>query len=128
MCIRLLIDEFNDFNDGAEDNFFFSQLTEEKFSNPPPSWLLLDIKSAVDIIANKYMVPNINRSEITITLHCNAWSRQVEYTANLNGYGRVWYNPKAIANILSLSRATRKYRVVFVGDSGNCFRMMLPGR
>ena len=52
----------------------------------------------------------------------------MDYINNLNRYGRVWYDPKAIANILSLSRATRKYRVVFNSEAGNFFRMMLPGR
>ena len=52
----------------------------------------------------------------------------MDYINNLNRYGRVWYDPKAIANILSLSRATRKYRVVFNSEAGNCFWMMLPGR
>ena len=74
------------------------------------------------------MVSNIRKLPSPITLYFNAGSRQVEYTANLNGYGRVWYDPKAITNILSLSGATRKYRVVFDSESGNCFWMMLPGR
>ena len=74
------------------------------------------------------MVSNIRKSPSPITIDCNAGSRQVDYTADLNGYGRVWYDPKAIAKILSLSCATRKYRVVFDSEAGNCFRMILPGR
>ena len=46
------------------------------------------------------MVLNIKRPDIPITLHCNAGPRQVEYNANLNGYMRVWYDPKAIAKII----------------------------
>ena len=52
----------------------------------------------------------------------------MEYTADLNIYGRVWYYPKAIANILSLSCATRKYLVVFDSEAGNRSRMMMLGR
>ena len=74
------------------------------------------------------MVSKISKSPSPITIHYNAGSRKVEYTANHNGYERVWYNPKAIENIPSLYRATRKYRVVFNSEPGNCFRMMLPGR
>ena len=124
----MLVDEFWDFNTGSEDHSFFLQVSEDKFSNLHPSCLLLDSKSTIDIIANKAMVSNISKSPSPITLHCNAGSRKLKYTANLNGYGRVWYDPKAIANILSLSHATSKYRVVFDSEAVNCFRMMLPGR
>ena len=51
----------------------------------------------------------------------------MEYTAELNRYRRVWYDPKAITNILSLSHTTRRYRVVFNSKDGNCFRMMFMG-
>ena len=74
------------------------------------------------------MVSKISKSPSPITIHYNAGSRKVEYTANHNGYERVWYNPKAIENIPSLYCATRKYRVVFNSEPGNCFRMMLPNR
>ena len=124
----MLIEKFQDFNTGAEDHFFFSQVSEEKFSNLPPSWLLLNSESTIYIIANKAMVSNIKISSSLITLHCNSGPQQVEYTNELNGYRRVWYDPKAITNILSLYRTTRKYRVVFNSKASNCFRMMLPWR
>ena len=103
-------------------------MSEEKFSNLSPIWLLLDSESSIDIFSNKAMVSNTRKSPSLITIHCNVGSRQVEHTAVLNGYGILWYDPKAIANILSLSRATRKYRVVFHSESRNCFMMMLTER
>ena len=51
---------------------------------------------------------NIRKSPDPITHRCNAGLWRVEYAANLNGYGRVWYDPKAIENIISLSRNNRK--------------------
>ena len=110
----ILSDGFRYFNTGAEDHFLFYQVTElEKLSNLHPSWLLLDSKSTIYIIANKAMVSRIKKSDSLITLHYNAGSRQVKYTAKLIGHGRVWYNPVEITNILSLYRATRRYQVVF---------------
>ena len=91
----------------------------EKFNNIPASWLLLYINSTIDIIVNKVMVSNISKSYRPITLHCNAGLQQVEFTANLIGYGRVCYKPKAISNIPSLSRYNRKYRVVFDSKDRN---------
>ena len=52
----------------------------------------------------------------------------MEYTTDLNRYGRVWYDPKVIEKILFLSCSIRKYWVVFDSESRNFFRMMLPGR
>ena len=124
----MLVDKFQDFNTVEEDHLLLSQVTKKKFSNLPPSWFLLNRESTIDIIANKAMVSNIKILERPISLHCNVGSRQVEYTTNLNRYRRVWYDPKAIANILSLSRATRRYKVVFDRKAGNLFRMILAGR
>ena len=46
----------------------------------------------------------------------------------LPGYGTVWFEPTGIANILSMSRATKKFRVIFDSEGGNFFRMVLPDR
>ena len=46
----------------------------------------------------------------------------------LPGYGTVWYEPTGIANILSMSRATKKFRVVFNSKGRNYFRLVLPDR
>ena len=81
--------------------------------------MLLDSESTIYIILKKAMVSNIKISERPITLYCNEGSRQVDYTAGLNGYGRVWYDPKAITNIISLSPATSKYRVFFDSEARN---------
>ena len=115
----MLVDKFQDFNTVEEDHLLLSQVTKKKFSNLPPSWFLLNRESTIDIIANKAMVSNIKILERPISLHCNVGSRQVEYTTNLNRYRRVWYDPKAIANIISLSPATSKYRVFFDSEARN---------
>ena len=90
--------------------------------------MLLDSELSINIISNHAMVTNIRKAPNTVILHYNTGSQQVEYTVELNGYGRVWYEPKAISNILSPFCSTRKYQVVFDIKDGNCFRLMLPGR
>ena len=47
---------------------------------------------------------------------------------NLPGYVTVWYEPTGIANILSMLRATKKFRVVFDSEGENFFRMVLQDR
>ena len=46
-------------------------------------------------------------------IHCNAGSRLTHLIGDLPGYGTVWYDPKAIANILSLRRVRDKYRITY---------------
>ena len=45
---------------------------------------------------------------------------------DLPGFGTVWYHPKGIANILSLSKVKKRYRVVYDSANGNSFDVYLP--
>ena len=87
----------------------------------PLTWLLLDRKLMVDVIANPRMLLNIRkvRSEDAICVHCNSGAKVVDRVGYLPGYGTVWYEPTGIANILSMSRATKKFRVIFDSEGGN---------
>ena len=90
------------------------------------TWLLLDSQSTVDIIANPRMLLNISRvrREEAIHVHCNSGVKVVDRIGELPSYGTVWYKSTGIANILSMSRATKKFRVIFYSEGGNCFRMV----
>jgi hypothetical protein len=44
----------------------------------------------------------------------------------LKNYGEVWYNSKAIANILSLARVKERYSVRYNSDKGNQFVVVQP--
>ena len=46
-------------------------------------------------------------------VHCNAGSRLTNLVGDLPGYGTVWYDPKAIANILSLRRVQDCYHITY---------------
>ena len=96
----------------------------------PLTWLLLDIQSTVDLIATPIMLLNISKvqSEDAIRVHCNSRFKVVDRVGDLSGYGTVWCEPTGIANILSMSIATKKFWVIFDSEGGNCFRMVLPDR
>ena len=49
--------------------------------------------------------------------------KMTDYRGYLSGYGWVWYYPKGIANILSLSRVKEKYRVTYDSALDNCFHV-----
>ena len=84
-------------------------------------WILLDSQSTVDLIVNPRMLLNIRkmRSEDDIRVHCNSGVKIVDRAGDLPGYGTVWYEQTGIANILSMSRATKKFWVIFDSEGGN---------
>ena len=81
----------------------------------PLTWLLLYSQLTVDLIANPNMLLNIRRvrSENAIRVHCDSRVKVVDRISELPGYGTVWYESTGIVNILYMSRATKKFRVIF---------------
>ena len=65
----MLVEKFWYFNTGVEDHFFFSQVSEEKYSKLLPICMILDSESTIGTIDNKAMVYNISKSPSPITLH-----------------------------------------------------------
>ena len=79
----------------------------------PTTWVLLDSQSTVDVFCNPQLLVNIRRNAEGMRIHCNAGSRLTHFIGDLPGYGTVWYDPEAIANILSLRRVRDKYHVTY---------------
>ena len=79
----------------------------------PKTWILLDSQSTVDIFCNPWLLKSICRTAKGMHIHCNAGSRLTNYVGDLPRYGTVWYNPKAIANILSLRQVCNRYHIMY---------------
>ena len=95
----------------------------------PLTWLLLDNQSTVDLITNAKMLVNIRtvQGEDAIRVYYNRGVNIVNRVGNLPGYGTVWYKPTGIANFLLMSRAMKKFWVVFDSEGGN-FQDGPPGQ
>jgi hypothetical protein len=84
----------------------------------PSSWIFLDNQY------NEDLLDNICNGEGFMDIHCNAGIMSTNLAGDLPGYGKVWYNPNQIANILSLSRAKEgQFWVTFDSNPGNEFHL-----
>jgi len=78
----------------------------------PLMWLLMDSCSTTDIFAMASLLSNTHTAAKPIWVHCNAGCIQLTQHGYFGNYPHpVWYNPKGVANILSLANVTKHYRV-----------------
>jgi hypothetical protein len=85
--------------------------------------IILDNGSTLSIFGNPDMVKDIRKSNTTLHLMTNAGTRESNQVADVPGYGTVWYDAQAIANIFGLSDLKKKYRVTYDSHNGDCFKV-----
>jgi hypothetical protein len=80
----------------------------------------LDNQSTLDVFNNESVLKNIHKSTTTMNIHFIAGIANTSMVGDLPGYGTVWYHPKGITNILSLSCIIEKgYHVTFDSKDGD---------
>jgi uncharacterized protein YodC (DUF2158 family) len=72
--------------------------------------ILLDSQSTMDLICNPALVKKTFKSNTNMRLKSNGGTMIVTHKAKMAGYHmHVWYNTKAITNILALSNVIKQY-------------------
>ena len=76
--------------------------------------ILLDSCSTVNLIANKDLLDGIHKVPTTMRICCNAGVTSTNLQGWLGDFPEpVWYNPKGVANIMSLFVVKKYYRVQY---------------
>ena len=71
--------------------------------------IILDNGSTLSIFANPELVDGIRKSKSTLEMATNAGTRLTNQEANVPGFGTVWYDEGAIANIFSFAELVDKH-------------------
>lgn len=83
----------------------------------PITWILLGNQSTVCAFSNSGLLEYVRDVDTWMDIHYNAGVANTNQVWDLRGFGEVWYNPKGIANMLSMVVVENHFRVVY--DSGN---------
>ena len=89
-------------------DFTFSQKYMKTISS---SWVLLDSESTISVFKNPRLLLNIRNSGSQITVHTNGGMQTSTMVGDIPNFGTVWYNPRSIANILSLAAVRKVCRI-----------------
>ena len=71
--------------------------------------LLLDNQSTCDIFCNPKLLKNIHTTSNTMSVKGNGGSINTKKIGHLKNYGDVWFDERAITNILCLKNVKHKY-------------------
>jgi hypothetical protein len=78
-------------------------MADDRHTGIPNHWILLDSQSSISVFNNKSMISNIRNSPQEVCVIINGGEQTSTQIGDITNLGTVWYNPKSIANILSLS-------------------------
>jgi Zinc knuckle len=84
---------------------------EQRYVGIPSTWIVLDSQLSISVFKSANMVANIQDSPQPIVVRTNGEQQTSTQIADLINFGRVWFNPESIANILSLSEVRKVCRV-----------------
>jgi hypothetical protein len=82
---------------------------------------LLDNRSTLSLFWNPNMVKNIREWKSSLELATNTGTKTTKQVADTPGFGTVWYDETAIANIFGLLDLKKKHRITFDSEKEDAF-------
>ena len=104
-------------------------MNQHNISHINPKWILLDSESTDHIFQNESFLTDVKSTTDgeMLRLHTSGGILDT-YQKGLFGGFTVWYNPKCLANILSLALVAEQYRVTMDTDIENAFSVHISER
>ena len=90
--------------------------------------IILNNGSTLSIFGNPELVEGIQKSKSTLEMATNAGMRLTNQEANVPGFGTIWYDEGAIANIFSFAELVDKHRITFNLSTENTFLVHQPDK
>jgi hypothetical protein len=106
---------------GSDYSFCNKRLNASKSHPNLKRMILLDNQSTVDLFCNPSLVSNIRKTDKSMTVLGNGGTLTTNMRATVKNYGDVWFDQRAITNILSLKKVREKYAVTYDGTKGSVF-------
>ena len=89
-------------------------------------WIILDNGSTMSLFANPDLVEKIRESKNTLELHTNTGCKSNKTEADVPGFGTVWFDPDAIANIFGFADLVDKHRITYDSAKEDAFLIHMP--
>ena len=86
-------------------------------------WMLLDSQSTIDIFCNEDLLTKIHWKENGIALYTNAGNINVNRQGYLEGYGWVWFDNRAITNILCMNNVKKRFKITYNSEQDDIFHV-----
>lgn len=97
--------------DEVLDTVSTNSFNKQRIHVIPDEGIGIDSMSSVDIFGDARLLHNIRMIRQSMRIVCKAGVMTVSQVGDFVGYGTVWYHESAIANIISLNRVQKMYRV-----------------
>ncbi len=99
-------------------------LNQHNISHINPNWILLDSESTDHIFCSAHFLTDVQTTTDgeMLRLHTSGGTLDTYQKGHFGGL-TVWYNPKCLANILSLALVTEQYRVTLDTEVENAFNV-----
>ncbi len=73
--------------------------------------MLLDSHLTVSVFCNASLLTHIQPCKVPLVVLTNGGWQTSNHIGEVQNFGTIWYNPKSLANILSLAEVRHRYRV-----------------